>query len=887
MGRFTEFWRGRGPGSQTRVGARVIVLFIVCAVLPVTLLGAASYLTIASSLRQQAFDRARLSAKRMGSELLASFGSLELSLTVLADAVPKSSSTPMRGFAGADPRFTALAVVAGNSQHRLVGILPALPPLTARQQRHLESGGTVLTLAGDSSRAILMAHQTAVVGKSTAVLWARVSDSVVNRVVAGEAVSSVDASSCIVARGAAVRCADDKALRSGALAPALTPLSSGAFVWESNGRHLAGFWSLFLDAQFASPEWRIIFSEPEAGVLGPLAEFRQTFVLAALLSILIVAFLSTRQIRRTLGPLAALRAGTERISRLDFDRRVEVKSGDEFENLADAFNSMSERVRAQFLEASTLNLALKHKSGELQERQARLAAILDSAADAIVTIDAGGRMESFNRTAERIFGLSTTEAVGMPLNELFGVPLAAVRSGNAVEGALDVGSPMLEVAARRRDGATFPAEVKFTETSGGNRMLRTVFIRDISERKRAGEERERLEGQLRHAQKMETIGTLAGGIAHDFNNILTPIIGHVELALGEPISPEMTLDLEQVLGAAMRAKDLVKQILLFSRKGEMAFKTIEVGPIVKEALKLLRASLPATIEIKSNIAPDVALVVGDPTQLHQVLMNLCTNAYHAMREQGGVLEVRVDMVDVDALTGGTAADQRVVRVVVRDTGQGMNSATLERLFEPFFTTKPVGEGTGLGMSIVHGIIVHHGGTITVESTPGSGTAFEIHLPSAEKEVIVGERAEAPGQTRGEGRILVVDDDAVIAQLLARVLMRAGYDVVPATVSSEVLGMLAEADPPFDLVITDQTMPGLTGLELADRIQSWRKGFPIILLSGYTEFGGSEDPKKHGLREVLMKPVPIDILAATVARVLAEDRSIFPSSASLRTDILHV
>jgi PAS domain S-box-containing protein len=500
-----------------------------------------------------------------------------------------------------------------------------------------------------------------------------------------------------------------------------------------------------------------------------------------------------------------------------------------------------------------------------------LAAILDAAADAIVTVDATGRLESFNRTAERIFGLPETEAIGRPLNDLFGVPLAT--GPGSLQARSDVGSPMLEVSGRRRDGATFPTEVKFTEARAGDRILHTVFIRDISARKRAAEELDRLEAQLRHAQKMETVGTLAGGIAHDFNNILTPIIGYVELALGEPLPADTTADLGQVLAAATRAKDLARQILMFSRRGEMVFSTIDVGPIVKEALKLLRASLPATIEIASSIAPDVAPVVGDPTQLHQVLMNLCTNAYHAMRDHGGVLDVRVDMVDVDTMTGGSAADQRAVRFVVRDTGQGMNAATLERLFEPFFTTKPVGEGTGLGMSIVHGIIAQHGGTITVESAPGSGTTFEIHLPSAEQEVPVGEKVAAPIQARGEGRILVVDDDAVIVQLLGRVLSRAGYDVVQTTGSSNVLAMLAEAEPPFDLMITDQTMPGLTGLELADRIQGWQSGFPIILLSGFSEFGGHQDPRQHGLREVLMKPVPIDILVATVARVLDEERSI--------------
>ncbi len=878
MEKSSRLWPGRGP-IQTRVGRRVFVLFMVCAVLPVSVLGVASYFSIADSLREQAFDRSRLSAKRIGSALLERFGNLSSSLSSTAAGLSRAPLL-VEDAAASDRRFLAMAAITGDSQRVLFGTLPAIPQLTARQQRHVQTGGTIITFADKTSNRILMAREIVNGGIPTGMIWAEVSDSVIDRLYAAEAASGLPTSSCIVLRdGSIVRCSGGELLDD-ALAPALTSESAGAFVWksESDERYLAGFWSLFLDAQFASPDWRIIFSEPEAEILAPLTRFRQTFALAAVLALLIVALLSTGQIRRSLGPLAALRAGTDRIARLEFDQPVALKSGDEFEDLADAFNSMSDRVQTQFVEAGRLNQALAGKSDELEEREARLAAILNAAADAIVTVDAAGRIESFNRTAERIFGLSEAEALDRPLDDLFGVPLAFGPTSLQTQHA---GSPMLEVAGRRRDGATFPAEVKFTEAQAGNRTLRTVFIRDISERKRGAEERDRLEAQLRHAQKMETVGTLAGGIAHDFNNILTPIIGNVEFALEDSTSAGVKADLRQVLEAAMRAKDLVRQILLFSRRSETTFRTIDVRPIVKEALTLLRASLPATIEIESSVAPDVEHVMGDPTQLHQVLMNLCTNAYHAMQDRGGVLHVQVDMVDTDAIAGDRVGEWRAVRLVVRDTGSGMDAATLERLFEPFFTTKPAGEGTGLGMSIVHGIITQHGGTIAVRSVIGSGTTFEIHLPAAEQEAEAEDQATAPNQMRGEGRILVVDDDAVIAQFVARVLMRAGYDVVQATAPLEVPAMLAEAEPSFDLVITDHTMPGMTGLELSDRIQTWRPGFPVVLLSGYSEFAGREDPRKHGLREVLMKPVPIAVLAATVTRILSEERSTLTAGESRR------
>jgi len=392
--------------------------------------------------------------------------------------------------------------------------------------------------------------------------------------------------------------------------------------------------------------------------------------------------------------------------------------------------------------------------------------------------------------------------------------------------------------------------------------------------KRAAELREQLEAQLRHAEKLETIGTLAGGIAHDFNNLLTPILGYVELLTADTDSASTKADLEQVRQAADRAKDLVKQILLFSRRGVKTFSLVDVGSIITEALKLVRSSLPATIEIQLSIAADVELALADPTQLHQVVMNLCTNAYQAMRSRGGVLEVRLEMMELSAQAATAlpafGAD-RAIRLLVRDTGLGMDAATLERLFEPFFTTKPVGEGTGLGMSIVQGIIAEHGGTITVGSTPGIGTTFEVYLPPAPPDAAVAEKAVGAPQARGEGRILVVDDDAAIALLVARSLERQGYEAVHTTAPDEVLGMLATAEPPFDLVITDQTMPGMTGLQLAEQIRGWHPGFPVLLLSGYSEIDASLGPAELGLRGFLMKPVELKVLAAVVGRVLEEDR----------------
>ena len=313
----------------------------------------------------------------------------------------------------------------------------------------------------------------------------------------------------------------------------------------------------------------------------------------------------------------------------------------------------------------------------------------------------------------------------------------------------------MQAVGRRRDGSTFPAEVAASQARAGDRVLDTMFVRDISERKQAQEQREQLEAQLRQASKMEAMGTMAGGIAHDFNNLLAPILGYVELLLADaPPQSAQREDLEQVHRAALRAKDVVRQILSYSRKAAPAFATVDLAPLVREALSLLGTSLPANIEIRSHVEPDTA-VRGDAVQLHQVVMNLGTNAIHAMRETGGVLEVRLETVVPDAALAAAHPGLdtgRAVRITVRDTGHGMDSATLERLFEPFFTTKPPGEGTGLGMAIVHGIVAEHGGAITVASAPGAGTRLDIYLPASRLEQAVAPAAPAAAP-RGVGRLL--------------------------------------------------------------------------------------------------------------------------------------
>jgi nitrogen-specific signal transduction histidine kinase len=380
-----------------------------------------------------------------------------------------------------------------------------------------------------------------------------------------------------------------------------------------------------------------------------------------------------------------------------------------------------------------------------------------------------------------------------------------------------------------------------------------------------------LEKELRQAQKMESIGTLAGGIAHDFNNILAAIMGYTEMARTRIAEDDpLRRNLDQVFKAGLRAKDLVRQILTFSRQAEQERKPLQICTIVNEALKLLRSSLPSTIEIKfkNDLGPAGGIVMADPTQIHQVLLNLCTNAAHAMRAKGGTLSVELSEIeDASLLTGqpdlmlGTYVCLRV-----SDTGHGMETSTMERIFDPYFTTKGLGEGTGLGLSVVQGIVKSHGGTINVKSTQGKGTCFCVLLPAIEQETAP-EVEQAPPLLLGKERILFVDDEQALADLGKEILETLGYNVTIKTRSREALEAF-RADPnAFDLVITDMTMPELTGRDLARELMAIRSSIPVILCTGFSDQINAEQAENNGICGFLMKPYAISAIARTIREAL--------------------
>ena len=511
-----------------------------------------------------------------------------------------------------------------------------------------------------------------------------------------------------------------------------------------------------------------------------------------------------------------------------------------------------------------------------QVNEARTRASIATVFDGIVTFNDEGVIEEFNPAAESIFGVRSDEAVG----ESIRIVMPEKYRGATDEQISTFLTELIhrytggvhEIEGQRRNGVPFPLEIAVEEVPDSWSMLerrrarRRVFIasvRDITERKE-------LADQLQQSQKMQAIGTLAGGIAHDFNNILSVILGYTSLVLDDKEDDDGAREnLEMVMQAGRRARDLVEQILTFSRRSDRAKETVALKPTVEEVLKLLRSTLPATIEIQQSLADAPGLVIADSSQIHQVLMNLCTNAAQAMDTGEGVLTVSLEPAHLD-----DAAAQRLGlpsgpyhRLKVRDTGKGMDRAIADRIFEPFFTTKERGEGTGLGLSVVHGIVTDHGGAITVDSTLGVGTEFLIYLPEVDAAGAASEEAEVSQSPRGTGRILIVDDEIAVMKMSAQLLTRLGYEVVAENDSRSAL-MTFQGDPDgFDLIVTDQTMPGMTGEVLIQEVRAVRADIPVIVCTGFSSGSTMGRIEDLGVHAVILKPALADMLGITVHEAL--------------------
>ena len=503
-------------------------------------------------------------------------------------------------------------------------------------------------------------------------------------------------------------------------------------------------------------------------------------------------------------------------------------------------------------------------SYRLQESEEQFRVLFDSSADEIFVCDIDGAILDVNQRACAALGYCRDELRAMQVRQidLKVQEVEAFRSD--VLSRMHLGQTVtIDGLQRRKDGTTFPVEVSLSlvDFRGRRRIIATA--RNVTERRLS-------EAQLRQSQKMDSIGTLAGGIAHDFNNILGGIIGYTELAQYElPRTSPAQEYLRQVLKSTARAKDLVRQILTFSRKGQEERHPVQLSLIVKEAAKLLRSTIPAHIEITQRIEAAVEMVDADATQMHQIVMNLCANAAHAMQETGGELEIALvprvitpEQVErYDDIVSGPYVELRV-----SDTGTGIDPKIMHRIFEPFFTTKEQGRGTGMGLAVVHGIVKDHGGDITVESQPGRGTTVSVVLPQ-----VIGEpelAGDAPPAVRGgTEHILFVDDEKMLTDLGQRMLSSLGYRVTAVNSSIEALERFEQAPDAFDLVISDQAMPHMTGYNLATRILSIRPSARVIVCTGYSDTITPEKAAAAGIRALLHKPVTRDKIARAIRDVL--------------------
>jgi PAS domain S-box-containing protein len=406
-----------------------------------------------------------------------------------------------------------------------------------------------------------------------------------------------------------------------------------------------------------------------------------------------------------------------------------------------------------------------------------------------------------------------------------------------------------------------------------NKIVGRIFsYRDITERIRNEQARAKLEIQLRHAQKMEAIGTLAGGIAHDFNNILSSISCNIELARGD-IAPDHPAQesLSDMTIATRRAADLVKQILTFSRQQVPESKLIHIEPVLHEALKLIRASIPATIDIEVETQPELPSILADATQIHQVMMNLCTNAWHAIGNRAGIIKIQAQIVAVDGALANYHQDLHpgdYLRLSIGDTGCGMDAATIERIFEPFFTTKTPDKGTGLGLSVVHGIVRGHGGAIAVTSEPGAGTTFHLYFPALRQTATTDTTLNLVlHQGHGEA-VLMVDDEPSLVETGRRTLERLGYQVTALPSANEAIALFNLKPASFDVAIFDLTMPAMTGIDLAARLHAIRPGLPVILVTGNASGVSQQQLVSSGISEVVHKPLSAQLLGDALHRILS-------------------
>ncbi len=533
--------------------------------------------------------------------------------------------------------------------------------------------------------------------------------------------------------------------------------------------------------------------------------------------------------------------------------------------------------------------ALQHSAQALQQRNAqlhaserRLEAVINSALDAIVCVDQHQRITVFNPTAAVLFQCAASDALGSPLTRFL------PEAGQALAFAQLTTQALLgEMTALSASGKELAVEVSVSFERHAEGETTTVFARDLTGRKKAEAHRNELEAQLRESHKMQAVGTMAGGIAHDFNNILSAILGNAELAKADcGVDAPAFESLVEIEKAGRRARDLVRQILTFSRNEPPHRSAVVLAEVLHDTERLLRVTLPPAIELCLHTARPLPAIHADPTQVEQALLNLCTNAIHAIGEARGTVTVETVLAHPDARLCERLglAPGSYVAITVHDSGPGIDAVTLQRVFEPFFTTKPVGQGTGLGLAVVHGVMRTHQGAVDVHSTPGQGSRFTLYFPVAEPAppgstttaavpaAVAATPAPMATQTpASHHHVMYVDDDEALVFLVQRLLRRRGYTVSGFTDPHAAAAALRAAPQRYDLLVTDYNMPGYCGVDLVREARAIRADLPVALASGYVTAEIEQAALAEGARALIHKPNDAEELCATVQRLLSGDR----------------
>ena len=622
------------------------------------------------------------------------------------------------------------------------------------------------------------------------------------------------------------------------------------------------YYTMFTRVSGQNISWLVGVYIPEEDYLGALmANQRMTLVLTFLASV-VATIGGLVFARRITDPVSALDQAARRIMRDDYSQGRRIKS----------FFGEIQRTADSFLE---MKIAVESYKRELRRKETIHRAITDTANEAIVIKDDQGKISYWNPAAARLFGYSRDEALGCHIQELRPFCRQFNDKDITLFSLFRDGSDFrevktMEIAITHRSGREIPAEISMVTIPMDGKPHAIAVIRDILNRKRAEAETLTIWRKLQQARKMEAIGTLAGGIAHDFNNILSGILGHAELLelSTHGVGKE---HIDGIVAAGERARDLVRQILAFSFQENRKLVSLSMPEIIDEACSLMASSLPKNIRVDRQIDPACPQVLGDATQIHQVALNLMTNASQAMEAFGGRLRVSLGPVTLDGtspLLGEMDLKPGLyIRYLVCDTGVGISPQVMDRIFDPYFTTKPEGRGTGLGLAVIKGIVQNHGGGIHVESTPGQGSRFSVFLPAA-----AGGEAQVslPGPTRverGNEHILLVDDQKSVINVERQILEILGYRVTSRLSGEEALDIFTQDPGAFDLVVTDMSMPGMTGDELGAKLMAIRPGLPVILLTGYSEIINRDRAREMGIRNLILKPVRLREFSVAIRREL--------------------